>query len=268
MHPRILRHRELLHRQVDREGAGEMEKEVPDDHRRHHRPPCPLLLQVFVLLPRRAPRFHRHRPPRLQLLRGGKQQDVRHALARRHHHPARGNLVLHVPGDELLHRHLPRQDQARHEHPQLRVLPLVLPAARRGPHRARRQVRSAALQAVFPPAPRVRHGRVLDLERTWQEDYPERLPGNKLRGPRVRPAAALHGPREPHRALRLFPAGLRRLLGLYRHCHRRCPPDGFSPAAELQQPLQGALPHRILAPLAHLAFQLVARLQPSSGWAS
>ena len=83
-------------------------KKVPDDYRRHHRPARPLLLQVFLLLPGRPLRLYRHRAARLQLLRRRKQQDVRHALARRYHHIARGHLVLHVPGDELLHRHLPR----------------------------------------------------------------------------------------------------------------------------------------------------------------
>ena len=49
--------------------ASEMEKEVPDDPRRHHRPTGALLLQVRLLLPGCTPRLYRYRPPRIQLLR-------------------------------------------------------------------------------------------------------------------------------------------------------------------------------------------------------
>ena len=68
------------------------------------------------------------------------------------------HLVLHVPGAELRHRRLPARRSSRVA-PRLRDLPVVLPAPRRRPDRARQRVPAAARRAEGPARASTRAGR-------------------------------------------------------------------------------------------------------------
>ena len=99
-----------------------------------------------------------------------------------------------------------------------------------------------------------------DRARPGQEGGAGRLPGARGGGPGVRRAGGLRRARRGPGRLRLRRPDLLRLLGLHRHRDRRGAADGLRVPAELQQPLPGHELPRLLAPLAHDAVALPARL--------
>ena len=188
-------------------------------------PRCTRLLQVLRLL-RQLDRQRGHdRRPRP----AGLGEDDR---------PAGRDLVLHLHGDQLRRRHLPRRVRAHHAR-EVRRLPVVLPAPRgradRAPGRADPAVRLAPR-----PAPRGHEpGLLPDRHRAVQEGGDRQLPGRGNRRRRVRgPQPALVA-RDPDRRLRLRSADLRRLLRVHGHGHRHGPPAGLRLPAELRLPVRG-----------------------------
>src|SRR4029453_9677992 len=95
---------------------------VPD-RQRHRQPHAAGVLQVLQLLPRFAPNPAGSAGP---LRRGAPPP----------HHPAGGDLLLHVPGDVLHHRRLSARDPRHAPLPRLRPLRGVLPPHGGGPDHA------------------------------------------------------------------------------------------------------------------------------------
>ncbi len=130
-----------------------------------------------------------------------------------------------------------------------------------GPDRPR-----AGLPAADPAEPHrghegdVRHGRLPDPHGPVQKGDHLRLHLAQLRRPHLRRTAALLGIRVPDGHLRLCPANLLRLLGLFGHGHRHGPPAGLPLPEELRRALPVGDDHRVLAAVAHLALDVAARL--------
>ena len=87
-----------------------------------------------------------------------------------------------------------------------------------------------------------------------------------LVGARVRQPGALLVARVPRRDLRLRDSDLLRLLGLHGRRHRERVPLRLRAPEELRRPLHGAEPPGVLAPLAHLALELVTVLSVHPAW--
>ncbi len=173
--------------------------------------------------------------------------------------PARRHLVLHVHGDQLRRRRLPRRlpaDVAL----EVRRVPLVLPAPRRGADRAARRARSAARDSTRP-ALRGHLARVLPhRHRSFHEGRDSELPGDEHRRPRLRRARPALVARGARRRVRVRRPDLRRLLRLHEHRHRDRPVARVPVPAELRRAVRGRVDPGLLATLAHDPVALAARL--------
>ena len=107
-------------------------------------------------------------------------------LQRRPHHPARGNLLLHVPNHQLYGRRVSRVGETGAQPVRFRFLRHVLPPTGGRTYRESQRLHPATLPQVLPEPPAIRHGRVLDTQRPAQENHPERLPRGELHRPCVR----------------------------------------------------------------------------------
>ena len=118
------------------------------------------------------------------------------------------------------------------------------------------------LETPRDPRQRRHEPRLLpDRHRPVQEGRDRELPGDAHRRPGLRrPGPALVA-RDVDRRLRLRRADLRRLLRLHGHGHRHRAPARLQVPAELRQPVHRRLDPGLLAPLAHDALALAARLR-------
>ena len=233
-------------------GAGDLHQPLAGhpqaraDRRDRVRPRAPLRLQVPGLL-------------RLGDGRRARVDRARLAAPAGSDRAADRDLVLHVPGDLVRRRRVPRR------HPRGIARgggdpPGVLPASRGGADRARR---GAAAAAPHPARPARRAGRARDLpgrRRLPEEDGDRRRAGAERGGPRVQRPGRPFRRRADARVLRVRRADLLRLLGLHGHGDRARAAPRLPAPAELQPALHGALAARLLAPLAHDAVALAARL--------
>ncbi len=177
------------------------------------------------------------------------------------HGPARdaaaGHQLLHLPIHELHDRCLSRRCPRGPELHRLRLLRQHVPATRRRPHHpVQRRGRPTPVSHAY--GREVRPGRGHVLHRAGQEDS-HRQPVRQDRGRRVLRHAGRHS------GFLVRPAGLRvpdllRFQRILRHGHRAGTDDGLHVREELRQPVPVRLDHRVLAPLAHLALDLAARL--------
>ena len=207
----------------------------------------PRLLQVPRLLPRLA------RRPRL--LGGPRPRPAGPARA-----PAARHLVLHVQRHELRDRRLPRRRDRDAELPALRGVHRPVPARHRRADpalagrggRLRRQAAPPddASGGARPVLHRLRHGQEAAHRR---RDAAAR--GRALRQRRPPPLLQRVGGRP-----RLHPPALLRLQRLLGHGGRPRLPARLPLPAELRLAVQGRQPEPVLAPLAHDAVVLVARL--------
>ncbi len=234
-----------------RRGRHQLDAQRPWAPRRHDRdgrgpPRDPRLVQVLRL--HLGQRRQRHEGRRA----GPGHPAAAGGAAHRHQ-------LLHVHGDQLRHRHLSRQARAG-EAARLRGVPLLLPPP---PGRADRTGHRAA--APDPPAPRSQQHRLLagvlaHLGRAVQEgrDLVVRLGLDRDAGLHVtKPALRARG---DLRRLGLRGADLLRLQRLHRHRHRPGAAARIPLPAELRRAVHGAGPSGLLAPLAHDAVALAARL--------
>ena len=200
----------------------------------------------------------------LRLLRHRGEQPLR---ARRHRRAARGaidpppgrHLLLHVHGDQLRRRRLPRRLRAgRPRH--VRGVPLVLPAPRRRPDRAAGRAHPP-VPVASRPALRGHVARVLPhRDGALHEGRDREPPRREHRGRGLRRAEPALVARGARRDLRVLGADLRRLLRLHEHRDRDRAPARLHLPAELRRAVLGDLDHGLLAPLAHDAVALAARL--------
>ena len=154
------------------------------DARTRVRPRAARLLQVRELLPQ---------------LRG---QPVR-AVVDRARRPARRDLLLHVHGDLVRRRHLPRHPRARLPRP-LRGLPGVLPAPRGRPDRPRERAAAPARAAPRPAAGRHLPRVHADRRRPVPEGRDRQPPRDAHRRRRIRgaePALVARGARRRSTAM-------------------------------------------------------------------
>ncbi len=217
--------------------------------------------------PRRGGRARPRRTGRVQVLRLLRHADQRRArlvrartvgTAGRARDPARRQL-LHLPGDLVHGRRLPRDGRAR-EHDGRRSVPELLPARGRRPDRAREGVPAAARDAAQPARrPRRRGGRA-DHARIDQEGRDRRLPRPRGRRSGVRGPGGLLRAGRAAGLLRLRRPDLLRLLRLHGHRHRPGAAVRVRVPAELRSPVRGARLPAVLAQLAHDAEPLPARL--------
>ena len=213
-------------------------------------------------------RRRQHRPARLLQVRGllhpvleGRPR-LRRPVGRQHDHrghAAGRDLVLHVPGPQLRHRHLPRRLRARAAH-QLRDLPVVLPARRRRSDRARPRVHAADRRAQGPPADRCEPRLLPHLHRPVQEGRDRELPRDRDRRRRVRDTEPALVARDPRRHLRVRRADLRRLQRLHRHGDRHRAAARLPVPAELRRSVHRDVVAGLLAAVAHDAVAVAARL--------
>ena len=143
---------------------------------------------------------------------------------------------------------------------QVRAVRHVLPAARRGPDRARERVPAAAAPRAAADA--VAHGRgdVPHPQGPGEEGRAGRLDRRAAHRCDLRLAGELHVRRAARRAVRVHAAALLRLLGLLGHRDRRGAPARLRLPGELRSPVPVARPRRVLAALAHDAVHVAARL--------
>ena len=164
---------------------------------------------------------------------GGDRRAWSCPLSLKHDHPAGRHLVLHVHGDQLRRRHLPRRlraDDAR----EVRRLPLVLPAPRGRADRPAGRADPAARRAARPATRRHEPRLLPDRDGPVQEGGDRELPRLAHRRPGLRRAGAALVARDPDRDLRLRGPDLRRLLRLHRHRDRPRAPARVQVPAELR----------------------------------
>ena len=173
------------------------------------------------------------------------------------HRAAPGDQLLHLPVHELRDRRLPRPGARGAQPHRLLLLRVDVPAARGRPdHPLLRGRRSA-------PRAQPHAGEVLPRRRLLQpgdgQEGAARQPLRQGRRPGLRRRLGRHARRlVGRRRLRL--PDLLRLQRLLRHGGRAGPDARLRLSQELRLALQGRLDHRLLAPLAHLALDLAARL--------
>ena len=219
-----------------------------------------------------APRPRARRQPRrarlLQVLRLLRLLDRQPAVGRRagrapgaevDRAPGR-DLLLHVHGDQLRRRRVPRRLRA-HDPRAVRRVPLVLPPSRRRPDRPPLRADPADRQAARPPPGRHEPGLLPDRDGPLQEGGDRELPRVLDRRPGVRRARPALVARDPDRRLRLRGADLRGLLGLHGHRDRDRAPARLHVPAELRLAVRGRVRPGLLATLAHDALALAARLR-------
>ena len=170
------------------------------------------------------------------------------------------HLLLHVHGDQLRRRRVPRRvraDDAR----EVRGVPLVLPAPRGRADRAPGRVDPPDRQAPRP-APRRHEPRLLpDRDGIVQEGGDRELPRGVDRRRGVRSTGTALVARDPHRDLCLRGPDLRRLLRLHRHGDRDRPAARLLVPAELRLAVCRRFGAGLLATLAHDALALAPRLR-------
>ena len=179
----------------------------------------------------------------LQVLRLLRHVDEQPLRTRRRRPPARGSvdpaagrhLLLHVHGDQLRRRRLPRRLRARRLR-DVRRVPLVLPASRRRADRAAGRAHPADVRSPRDP-------RYVDTSRAFfligtgpLHEGGDREPprGEHRRRGLRRPEPALVA-RGARRDLRVRGPDLRRLLRLHEHRHRDRAPARLHLPAELRR---------------------------------
>src|SRR4051794_33039920 len=200
----------------------------------------------------------------LRLLRTGRGRRARCGPPRAadpaaHDRAARRRELLHVPGDLVHGRRLPPPDPARLD-ARRRDLPELLLAPGGRADRPRARVPAAARVAARPHARGGRARGDADRSRPREEGGAGRLPGALDRRPGVRCAAAVRDARRAARLVLVRRADLLRLLGLHGHCDRARSAARLRLPGELRPALSLARLPRVLAPLAHDAVPLPARL--------
>ena len=184
------------------------------------------------------------------------------AAASARHRPAGDaaarHQLLHVPVDELRHRRLPRRRARDQELHRLRLLRVDVPAAgRRADHPLLRDRGSAAF--ADPHRDEVRARRRVLLRSAWRRRSCSPTPA--ARSPTSRSTRArLSTARRLVRRHRLRLPDLLRFQRLLGHGDRPRPDARLRVRQELRLALPVAVDHRVLAPLAHLALDLAARL--------
>ena len=188
---------------------------------------------------------------------------VDHRLRRRRsgprHRPAARHLVLHVHGDGLRRRRVPRRHGAGRQPGRLRALRRLLPAPRGRTDPAGAGVDAAVRGAAHDPARGSVDRRLADRHRPLQEDRRRRQPVADGRR-RVRTGVSGRGRRRADRDLRLRAADLRRLRRLLRHGAGPLAAVRHRAQRQLPLPVRGDQPARVLAPLAHQPVDVAARL--------
>ena len=169
------------------------------------------------------------------------------------------HLVLLVHGGVLHRGHPARRHEARELDRPLPV-PLVLPAPGRRADRAAERADPAARHPPRPAARRHRWRGVAHLRRVVQEGGRLELPGVGDRRPGVRRSRASRRGRGVVRGLGIRDRDLRRLQRLHGHRDRRGEAPGLPVPAELRPALHGSIAAGLLAPVAHDAQPLAARL--------
>ena len=172
---------------------------------------------------------------------------------------AGGHLLLHVHGDQLRRRRLPRQDRGGGLAGRGR-LPVVLPPLGGRAHRAGF---GAPAPTAGPPrssAHRRLAGRVADHGRAGQEGRHLLVPGQPHRRPRVRTPPPALGPRGAVRHIRLRHPDLRRLQRVHRHRHRDRAAARVQVPGQLQLPVRRRVDAGLLAQVAHDTVVVVAGL--------
>ena len=193
---------------------------------------------------------------------------ARPAARLRQRHAAGGDLVPDLSRDFLHRRRLSRPAgglalAARH-----RALHQFLPASGRGADRARARVPAAARFAAESRRFLLRREHAADPRRPVQEDGDRQLSRGALRRSGLHRPDAILALRSDRRGLRLRDPDLRRFLRLHRHRDRRGGAARLSLSAEFQSALSRARHRRFLAPLAHDAVEVAARLSLYSAWAA
>ena len=151
------------------------------------------------------------------------------------HFPARRNLVFHVPVNQLHHRPVQTADRSGRPVDRLPVLSVVLPATGSRP-----DCQSEGFHAANPPeadrrnARNVRHGNLPDHIGSFQKSHYFGLHQFEFRRPHIRQPAPIQRIREFDGRIRLRPANLLRLLGLFGHGDRTGAAAGFSLPEELR----------------------------------
>ena len=195
-------------------------------------------------------------------LERGRRRRLGLGMAPHRQRAARGaaarHQLLHLRGDELLDRRLPRPGAADAQLRRLRLLRLDVAAARRRTDRALHRDRRPARRPPRTRSPRFARG-VGVLRRRAGEEGAAREPVRQDRRHRVRRRVVDHA-RRLVRARRLRVPDLLRLLRLLGHGDRARPDARLRLPQELRRALPLALDHRVLAALAHLALDLAARL--------
>ncbi|CAA9332689.1 MAG: Probable poly(beta-D-mannuronate) O-acetylase, partial [uncultured Gemmatimonadaceae bacterium] len=180
--------------------------------------------------------------------------------ARARHRAPGGHLVLHVPDDVVHARRVPGARAAGVELPGLRALRDLLPAARRGADRAAHGPGAAVRRAAHRDAEAARVGAAA------HDDRPVREGRGRRRAPRARRRRRVRRDRRGADARRLarhpglLGADLLRLRRLHHHRDRRLARARLLAHRQLPLPVRGDRLLRLLAPLAHLALHLAARL--------
>ena len=179
---------------------------------------------------------------------------------------AHRHLVLHLHGHQLRGRHLPAPARAGPP-ARLRLLHLVLPAPAGRPDRAGHRAAAPDPPAPGPRERRLRPRLLADHGRVVQEGRHLLVRVDRDRPAGLHVAEPALGARGDLRRLGLRGADLLRLQRLHRHRHRPGPAARLPLPAELRRALHGAQPAGLLAPLAHDALALAARLplHPAGG---
>ena len=204
----------------------------------------------------------------LQVLRLLRLVDRQPALGRRAGRAARApvdrapgrDLLLHLHGDQLRRRRVPRRlraDDAR----EVRRLPVVLPAPRRGPDRPSVRADPAARHAAESASRRHEPRLLPDRHGALQEGGDRELPRLVDRRRGLRSAGPALVSRDPDRGLCVRSADLRRLLRVHGHRDRDRAPARVQLPAELRLAVCGRLGAGLLAPMAHDPLPLAARLR-------
>ena len=169
------------------------------------------------------------------------------------------DLVLHLPGDLLRGGRVPGRDPRRPARGRGDP-PGVLPAPRGRADRAGERAAPPAAHAARSAHRARRPGDLPDRRRPAQEDGDRRRAGAAGGRPGLQRSRGALGGRDHARVLRVRRADLLRLLRLHGPGDRACAAARLPAASELQPPVPRALAPGLLAPLAHDALALAARL--------
>ncbi len=173
-------------------------------------------------------------------------------------HPAARDQLLHLPVDELHDRRVSRRGRTG----------TTASSTSRASSRCSRSsspdrssgtpTSPSSFGSARTPLRSSRHGLAFSGDRSVEES-PDREPMREGRRPRVRGGLA-RAARGLVRRCRLRVPDLLRLQRLLGHGDRSRPDDGIQVHEELRLAVPGAVDHRVLAPVAHLALDLAARL--------